>query len=151
MKNKQKTQIFIWTKINSNHYISKSKLLESEGTLINWNKYIKCTTTKKEMVNVIIVTIWAKRSSSNGRKLFASIDVLENSFVETRKVFVTFLQHWLHSVRTHLVEIEMTNPNPKTQKLGIWRFLRFTLSLSVSVRVWNFFNTEALRREWEGK
>jgi hypothetical protein len=70
----------------------------------------------KEMVKLIIVTIWAKRSSSNGRKLFTSIDVLENSFIETRKVFVTFLQHRLHT-ETHFVEI--TNPNPKTLKLGI--------------------------------
>ena len=54
-------------------------------------------------------TIGAKGSSSDSGKLFAGVDVLENGLIETRKVFVAFLEHGLNpiglNVETHVLAI----------------------------------------------
>ena len=43
----------------------------------------------------MIVTIGTEGSSSDSGKLFAGVDVLENRFIEARKVLMAFLEHGL--------------------------------------------------------
>ena len=57
----------------------------------------------------MIVTIGTEGSSSDSGKLFAGVDVLENRFIEARKVLMAFLEHGLNpiglNVETHVLAI----------------------------------------------
>jgi len=57
----------------------------------------------------VIVTIGTEGSSSDSGKLFAGVDVLENRFIEARKVLMAFLEHGLNpiglNVETHVLAI----------------------------------------------
>lgn len=71
----------------------------AKQTRIQWipiwkNREIKSPNWRK-------CTIRSQRSASDCRKLLASIDVFENSFVEAREMFVPFFKHRLYSERLH--------------------------------------------------